>query len=78
MWNSPQVQRHLYAITVGFVAGGTVGTVGWGGAQVIVPSLTANHSLAGLTQFAASGVSLTDTAARASRLLPVNSSTCGW
>lgn len=40
------------------VAGAAVGTVGWGGAQVILPSLTASHPLASLSQLSASGISL--------------------
>ena len=38
--------------------GATVGLVGWGGAQVIIPSMTASYPFAGLSQLAATGVSL--------------------
>ncbi|CAB9523244.1 Sulfite exporter TauE/SafE [Seminavis robusta] len=55
-----QLPRHLYAFGTGVAAGGVVGTVGWGGAQVLIPSLTANPlSLAGYTQLTATGISLT-------------------
>jgi uncharacterized membrane protein YfcA len=52
-------KRHLYAFGAGSVAGAMVGTVGWGGAQVLIPALTAKHSLANAPQLAATGVSLT-------------------
>lgn len=50
--------RHLYAICVGGVAGATVGVVGWGGGQVIIPAMTLSASV-GLSQLSATGVSLT-------------------
>ena len=52
--------RHLWAFGSGVVAGGTIGAVGWGGAQVLIPSLTwSPHPLVpGLPQLAATGVSL--------------------
>mmetsp|Transcript_41814 Transcript_41814/g.75306 ORF Transcript_41814/g.75306 Transcript_41814/m.75306 type:complete len:301 (+) Transcript_41814:134-1036(+) len=53
-----QFQRRLYAIAVGATAGATVGMVGWGGAQVIIPSMTLSSPFAGLSQLSASGVSL--------------------
>lgn len=53
-------KRHLYAFCVGTAAGATVGTVGWGGAQVIIPSLTLPvPAIANLSQLSATGVSLT-------------------
>jgi uncharacterized membrane protein YfcA len=48
--------RYLGACCIGVGAGLTLGTVGWGGAQVIIPTLT--HPMMGLTQLAASGVSI--------------------
>lgn len=55
-----QIPRHLYAFGAGVAAGSTVGTVGWGGAQVLIPSLTAKvSSLAGYSQLSATGISLT-------------------
>lgn len=40
---------------IGFAAGFTLGTVGWGGAQIIKPSLT---GIVGISQIAANGCSL--------------------
>lgn len=54
-----QTLRHLYAFGVGTAAGASIGLVGWGGAQVIVPSMTVPFSFAGYSQFAATGISLT-------------------
>jgi uncharacterized membrane protein YfcA len=54
-----QLPRHLYAFGVGAAAGGTIGTVGWGGAQILIPGMTWNNPLAGYSQLAATGVSLT-------------------
>ena len=48
--------RHVYASAVGFSGGTCVGLVGWGGAQFIIPGMT--HPLMGLSQLAATGVSL--------------------
>lgn len=53
-----QLQRNLYAVSVGVAAGGTVGVVGWGGAQVIIPALTFPASFANISQLSATGVSL--------------------
>jgi uncharacterized membrane protein YfcA len=55
--------RNLYAWSVGLMAGGVVGTVGFGGAQVVIPSMTATASpmiqnVAGYSQLAATGISL--------------------
>jgi uncharacterized membrane protein YfcA len=54
-----QIPRHLYAFGVGAAAGGTIGTVGWGGAQILIPGMTWNSPLAGYSQLSATGVSLT-------------------
>ena len=51
------VVRHATATVVGFGAGLTLGCVGWGGAQVIIPTLTSSYIL-GLSQISATGVSL--------------------
>ena len=48
--------RYAASAGIGLAAGATLGLVGWGGAQVIQPSLT--HPALGLSQLAASGVSL--------------------
>ena len=53
--------RNLYAWSVGVTAGGVVGTVGFGGAQVVIPSLTASSlpgNVASYSQLAATGISL--------------------
>jgi len=47
---------HLYSGAVGLLAGGCIGLVGFGGAQVITPLMT--HPLLGLSQIGASGVAL--------------------
>lgn len=47
---------HVFAASVGLVAGGSIGLVGFGGAQFIIPGMT--HPLLGLSQLSASGVSL--------------------
>lgn len=52
------IMRNVYATAVGAAAGATVGTVGWGGAQVIIPLMTYPGSLAGYTQLSATGISL--------------------
>jgi uncharacterized membrane protein YfcA len=52
-------KRHLYAFGAGTVAGGMVGAVGWGAAQVLIPALTARHSLANAPQLSATGIALT-------------------
>ena len=55
-----QLPRHVYSFTAGLAAGGTIGAVGWGGAQVLIPALTWPHpTVAGLSQLSATGVSLT-------------------
>ena len=48
--------RYAAGAGIGLAAGATLGIVGWGGAQVIQPTLT--HPLLGLSQLAAGGVSL--------------------
>lgn len=54
-----QPKRSLYAFTVGTVAGCTVGLCGWGGAQVIIPSMTLPlNGLANYSQLTATGISL--------------------
>lgn len=53
------VQRHLFSTAVGAVAGATVGLVGWGGAQVIIPAMTLPLSVASFSQLSATGISLT-------------------
>ena len=50
--------RHAYATAVGTAAGAAVGIVGWGGAQVIVPSMTYPGPLASYSQLSATGISL--------------------
>lgn len=50
------LQRHAFSGLVGFAGGASVGLVGWGGAQFIIPGLT--HPLMGHTQLAATGVSI--------------------
>lgn len=56
---SPLIGAARYASSslIGFCAGTTLGLVGWGGAQVIIPSLTSPWM--GLSQLAATGTSLT-------------------
>ena len=49
--------RFASASFIGFCAGSTLGLVGWGGAQVIIPCLTSPWM--GLSQIAATGTSLT-------------------
>jgi uncharacterized membrane protein YfcA len=51
------VPRLVSASAIGFIAGGTLGLVGWGGGQIIIPSLTSPWI--GLSQIAATGTSLT-------------------
>jgi uncharacterized membrane protein YfcA len=51
------LQRTAASAVVGFGAGATLGLVGWGGAQIIIPSLT-SPAVLGLSQLAATGVSL--------------------
>jgi len=50
--------RNAYAIAVGAGAGLSVGTIGWGGAQVIIPLMTHPGSLANFSQLSATGISL--------------------
>ncbi len=52
------ITRHLYATIVGVAGGATVGMVGWGGAQIIIPSMTYPASFANYSQLAATGISL--------------------
>jgi len=58
MASATQFMRHVYAMAVGATAGTTVGVVGWGGAQVIIPSMTHPGSLANFSQLSATGISL--------------------
>ena len=51
------VARFASSSFIGFCAGSTLGLVGWGGAQIIIPSLTSPWM--GLSQLAATGTSLT-------------------
>lgn len=51
--------RHGYAMAVGTAAGVTSGLVGWGGAQVTIPSMSHPGLLASYSQLAATGISLT-------------------
>lgn len=54
-----QPKRNLYAFTVGTAAGCAVGLCGWGGAQVIIPSMTLpSVSFANYSQLSATGISL--------------------
>jgi uncharacterized membrane protein YfcA len=48
--------RYFASATLGVGAGMALGLVGAGGAQIVIPSLT--HPIMGLSQAAASGVSL--------------------
>jgi uncharacterized membrane protein YfcA len=59
LFSNHHIQRHFYAFAVGTVAGMTVGVVGWGGAQIIIPAMTLPMSVANLSQLSATGVSLT-------------------
>lgn len=52
------ITRHLYATIIGAAGGATVGMVGWGGAQIIIPSMTYPASFANYSQLAATGISL--------------------
>lgn len=67
----PSLRRHLYSLVIGSAAGATVGLVGWGGAQIIIPAMAwPNPAYAGLTQLAATGVCLAS--------LSVSTATSGW
>lgn len=59
--DTKDVPRYLWAFGAGIAAGGTIGTVGWGGAQILIPTLTFSpHPLVpGLPPLAATGVALT-------------------
>lgn len=51
--------RNLYAFAVGTVAGTVVGTVGFGGAQIVIPCMTLPWTrVANYSQLAATGMSL--------------------
>ncbi len=61
MWSSCRIKitRNAYAVVVGAAGGATVGIVGWGGGQVIIPSMTyPNPAFANFSQLAATGFSL--------------------
>ena len=70
------LQRHAFAGAVGLAAGTTVGLVGWGGAQFIIPGMT--HPLMAHSQLAATGISLCSlsvgTMASSVKFLSANSS----
>jgi uncharacterized membrane protein YfcA len=53
-----QPKRNLYAFTVGTAAGCAVGLCGWGGARVIIPSMSLPVSFANYSQLSAAGISL--------------------
>ena len=46
--------RYAAASAIGFTAGCTLGCCGWGGAQIIIPTLT--HPIMGLAQISATGM----------------------
>jgi len=50
--------RHVYAVGIGTAAGITSGLVGWGGAQIIIPSMLYPSPLASYSQLSATGISL--------------------
>ena len=50
--------RHAYAVGVGTAAGITSGLVGWGGAQIVIPSMSYPSPLASYSQLSATGISL--------------------
>merc|ERR1719183_3140171 len=52
------IMRHAYAVGVGTAAGITSGLVGWGGAQIIIPSMLYPSPLASYSQLSATGISL--------------------
>jgi len=53
-----QWKKSLYAFGVGTAAGFTIGIVGWGGAQILIPAMTVPLPLANYSQLAATGISL--------------------
>ena len=53
------MRQNFYAIAVGTAAGVTSGLVGWGGAQIIIPSMLYPSPLASYSQLSATGISLT-------------------
>ena len=52
------MMRHAYAVGVGTAAGITSGLVGWGGAQIVIPSMIYPSPLANYSQLSATGISL--------------------
>lgn len=52
------LERSAYAFAVGTISGGVVGLCGWGGAQVMIPSMTLPVRCANYSQLSASGISL--------------------
>ncbi|KAL7532530.1 hypothetical protein ACHAWF_004170 [Thalassiosira exigua] len=52
------LMRHAYALAVGTVAGVTSGLVGWGGAQIVIPSMSYPGPLASYSQLSATGIAL--------------------
>lgn len=53
-----QWKKSLYAFGVGTAAGFTIGIVGWGGAQILIPAMTLSLPIANYSQLAATGISL--------------------
>ena len=54
---TPVARKYAIATAAGFGGGGCIGLVGWGGAQVLIPTLT-HPQLGGLSQLAASATSI--------------------
>jgi len=52
------VKQNLYGFSVGCLSGTTFGLVGWGGAAIVTPLLTLPTPVANMSQFSASGVTL--------------------
>ena len=55
--SAPVARKYAIATAAGFGGGGCNGLVGWGGAQVLIPTLT-HAQLGGLSQLAASATSI--------------------
>jgi uncharacterized membrane protein YfcA len=52
------VKQNLFGFSVGCLSGTTFGLVGWGGAAIVTPLLTLPTPVANMSQFSASGVTL--------------------
>lgn len=52
------VKQKIYGFSVGCLSGTTFGLVGWGGAAIVTPLLTIPTPVANMSQFSASGVTL--------------------